>query len=101
MPVLTSFFAALIDILGIALDLYIWVLIVGAVLSWLVAFDVVNTHNRFVRAAGEFCYRLTEPALRPIRRFLPALNGLDISPIVLILGILFVQSFLRHLSSAL
>jgi YggT family protein len=101
MSILFSLFAALVEILGIVLDLYIWVLIVGAVLSWLVAFDVVNTRNRFVSGVGDFCYRLTEPALRPIRRFLPAMGGLDLSPVVLILGILFLMSFLRHLLLAL
>lgn len=53
------------------MDIYVWLLIIGAVLSWLVAFDVVNTRNRFVAMVGEFCYKLTEPALRPIRRFAP------------------------------
>lgn len=101
MPVFTSLFAALIDIIGIVLDLYVWVLIIGAVLSWLVAFDVVNTRNRVVSTIGDLCYRLTEPVLRPIRRFLPVINGIDLSPIVLILGIMFLLSFLRHLAVAL
>ncbi len=97
MSVLTSLFAASVEILGVVLEIYIWVLIIGAVLSWLVAFDVVNTRNRFVRGVGDFCFRITEPALRPIRRFLPAINGMDLSPIVLILAIMFIQSFLRNL----
>lgn len=97
MAIFASLFAALVEILGVVLDLYIWVLIVGAVLSWLVAFDIINTRNRFVSIVGEFCYRITEPALRRIRRFIPAINGIDISPIILILAIMFIQSFLRHL----
>jgi len=97
MSVLYSLFAASVEILGVVLEIYIWVLIIGAVLSWLVAFDVVNTRNGFVRGVGDFCFRLTEPVLRPIRRFLPAINGMDLSPIVLILAIMFIQSFLRNL----
>lgn len=97
MSVLYALFAALRDVLNVALGLYVWVLIVGAVLSWLVAFDVVNVRNRFVRSVGDFCYRATEPALRPIRRFLPILGGIDLSPVVLVLGIMFVQSFLSRL----
>ena len=63
-------------------------------LSWLVAFKVVNTQNRFVYMAGDFLHRVTEPALRPIRRFLPNLGGIDLSPIVLILLLLFAESLL-------
>lgn len=97
MTVFYSLLAALLEIVGFVLGLYIWILITGAVLSWLIAFDVVNTRNRFVQAVSEFCYRLTEPVLRPIRRFVPVLGGIDLSPIVLILAIMFLQSFLRHL----
>jgi YggT family protein len=74
------------------ISLYIWVLIIGAVLSWLVAFNVVNTRNRFVYTVGDVCYRLTEPALRPIRRLLPNLGGVDISPVILILLLWFIRS---------
>jgi YggT family protein len=84
-----------------ALDLYIWVLIISAILSWLVAFNVVNTSNRVVYVIGDVLYRLTEPALRPIRRFIPYLGGIDVSPVVLILGIVFVQMVLRNLLVAL
>jgi YggT family protein len=74
--------------------LYMIVLIVGAVLSWLVAFNVVNTRNRAVYMIGDFCYRVTEPALRPIRRFLPNLGGIDISPIILILLLQLIREYL-------
>jgi YggT family protein len=74
--------------------LYMIVLIVGAVLSWLVAFNVVNTRNRAVFMIGDFCYRVTEPALRPIRRFLPNLGGIDISPIILILLLQLIREYL-------
>ena len=71
--------------------LYIWLLIASVVLTWLIAFNVVNTGNRIVYQIGEFLHRITEPALRPIRNFLPAMGGLDISPVILILGLIFVQ----------
>ena len=73
------------------ITLYIWILIAAAVLSWLVAFNVVNTRNPIVAAIGEFLYRITEPALRPIRNVMPSLGGIDISPVVLILGLLFLE----------
>ena len=72
-------------LLTTVIDLYIWVLIAGAILSWLIAFNVVNTQNRFVYSVGDFLYRVTEPALKPIRRYLPNLGGVDLSPLVLIL----------------
>lgn len=92
-----AFLFALVNVVEIALNLYIWVLIVGAVMSWLVAFGVINMHNRFVQMASDFIYRATEPVLRPIRRILPPMGGLDLSPLVLILIIIFLQSFLRNL----
>ena len=73
---------AILDIVIIILDLYVWLLIASAILSWLIAFNVVNTRNQFVAAVAEFLYRITEPALAPIRRFMPNLGGLDISPII-------------------
>jgi YggT family protein len=76
------------------IQLYIWILIANAVLSWLVAFNVVNPHNNVVRTIGEMLYRLTEPALRPIRQVLPSLGGLDISPVILIILLIFVQRLL-------
>src|SRR3546814_10873571 len=84
----------LIRILLYVLQLYIWVLIISAILRWLVAFNVVNTSNRVVYLVGDVLYRLTEPALRPIRRFIPYLGGIDISPVVLLLGIVFVPMVL-------
>jgi YggT family protein len=71
--------------------LYIYILIGMAVLSWLMAFGVVNPRNQFVRQIGEFLFRITEPALRPIRRMLPNLGGIDISPLVLIIGLIFLE----------
>jgi YggT family protein len=71
--------------------LYIYVLIAAAVLSWLVAFNVVNTRNPIVAQIGDFLYRITEPALRPIRAVLPNLGGIDISPVILIIGLMFLR----------
>lgn len=81
----------LIGFLVLVIDLYIWVVIASAILSWLVAFNVVNTSNRFIYSVGEMLYRLTEPALRPIRSIIPNLGGLDISPVILILFLLFIR----------
>jgi YggT family protein len=82
---------ALLDVILIALQLYIWLLIAQAVLSWLIAFNVVNTRNQFVAMVWDFLYRITEPALGPIRRLLPNLGGIDISPVILILLIIFIE----------
>jgi YggT family protein len=73
------------------IDLYIWLLIASAVLSWLIAFNVVNTRNPLVANIGEFLYRITEPALRPIRNMLPNLGGIDVSPVILIILLLFLK----------
>ena len=87
----------LIEILLVAIRLYVWVLIISAILSWLLAFNVINSRNRFVYSVVDFLWRVTEPALRPIRRFLPNLGGIDISPVILILILMFVQSVLTRL----
>jgi YggT family protein len=76
------------------ITIYIWILIAAAVLSWLIAFNVVNTRNPIVASLGEFLYRITEPALRPIRNMLPNLGGIDISPVILIIGLLFLKQFI-------
>ncbi len=87
---------AVLDVIMVALNLYIWVLIASAVLSWLIAFNVVNTRNQFVSTVWDVLYRVTEPVLRPIRERLPNLGGLDISPIILLLIIYFIQSVITH-----
>ncbi|MEZ5930457.1 MAG: YggT family protein [Alphaproteobacteria bacterium] len=80
------------------LDTLLWLflvaVIVSVILSWLVQFGVINRSNPFVNQVGEFLYKLTEPALRPIRNALPDLGGIDISPIILIVGIEFVRHLL-------
>ncbi len=85
---------ALAVVLYYALDLYKWVIIIVAVLSWLIAFNVINSRNDVVRQIWSGLNALTEPALRPIRRFLPAMNGIDISPIIALLVILFLQQLI-------
>ncbi|MEQ9609739.1 MAG: YggT family protein [Kiloniellaceae bacterium] len=86
----------LIRILSLALSIYVYMVIASAILSWLVHFGVINTRNQFVSMIGEFLWRVTEPALRPIRRFMPNLGGIDISPIILILIIYFIQMVLQN-----
>lgn len=76
------------------LDIYLFFIVIWVILGWLIAFGAVPTYNRFVAAIMDFLYRITEPALRRIRRFLPPIGGLDLSPIVLILGIYFLQILL-------
>ncbi len=76
---------------------YIWVIIIGVILSWLINFQVVNSYNRFVFLVQDLTNRLTEPALRPIRGFLPNLGGIDISPIILILGLWFLEMVIVNL----
>ena len=85
---------ALIQTVVLALDLYWWIIIASAVFSWLYAFNVVNPRNQVVSTIGNMLFRITEPALRPIRRFLPDLGGIDISPIILLLLIFFIRQFL-------
>jgi YggT family protein len=76
------------------IELYIWVIIASVVLSWLIAFNVINTRNSFVAQLQDFLYRVTEPALRPVRSLLPNLGGIDISPIVVILLLVFLRRLL-------
>jgi YggT family protein len=83
---------AVIDVIMVALRLYMWLVIASAVFSWLYAFNVVNPRNQFVGMIGQFLHSVTEPALRPIRRFVPTLGAVDISPVVLLLLILLIQN---------
>ena len=75
-------------------SLYIWILIINAIISWLVAFNILNTGNRFVYTVLEVSYKLTSPALNFIRRYLPNLGSIDISPVILILGLMFLRNFI-------
>jgi YggT family protein len=87
---------AILEIILLILDLYVWLLIASAILSWLIAFNVVNTRNQLVSGVGEFLYRITEPLLAPIRSVMPNLGGLDISPIILILIIYLIQKLIVY-----
>jgi YggT family protein len=87
---------AILEIILLVLDLYVYLLIGSAILSWLVAFNVVNTRNPLVAGIAEFLYRITEPLLAPIRSFMPNFGGLDISPIILILIIYLIQKLILY-----
>ena len=78
------------------IDIYTWIVIASAIMSWLVAFGVVNMRNQFIRLIVDMLYRLTEPMLRPIRRILPNLGGVDISPVVLLVGLAVLREALRY-----
>jgi YggT family protein len=92
-----GFLVPVIRVILALLDIYWWVLIIWAVMSWLVAFGVVNTYNRTVAMVMDVLYRLTEPVLRPIRQLLPNLGGIDISPVIVLLIIWFIEMELVNL----
>jgi YggT family protein len=87
---------AILDVLLVVLNLYIYVIIAAAILSWLVAFNVVNRHNDVVRAIWNFVTVLTEPLLRPIRGMIPNFGGIDISPVILLLLIWFLEDVIER-----
>ncbi len=91
-----EFMRAVLDIVIYALDLYKLVIVAGAVLSWLIAFGVVNIRNDFVRAVWNLFLALTEPFLRPIRNFLPNTGGIDISPIILLLAVMLLERIIIY-----
>jgi YggT family protein len=82
----------LLGFISYLITLYVYIIIAGAVMSWLIAFNVINPYNQFVRSLWQGLNALTEPLLRPIRRYMPDLGGIDISPLVLILICFFIQS---------
>lgn len=85
---------SLYQLVDLILNLYTWVIIAQVILSWLVAFNVINTHNQFINMVGRFLYAVTEPVMRPIRNFLPALGGIDLSPLVVLLGVFLLCNLL-------
>ncbi|WP_340150896.1 YggT family protein [uncultured Sneathiella sp.] len=85
---------SLLLLISTIITIFIWLLIANAILSWLVAFNVINTNNQFVSTVGNFLYRITEPPLRPIRRVVPTMGGLDVSPVILILLLIFLRNLL-------
>ncbi len=86
---------SILILLDSVVSIYIWILIINAILSWLIAFNVLNTSNRFVYSILELTYRLTDPFLNRIRRFLPNLGAFDISPIILLLLIWFIEMCMK------
>lgn len=87
---------AILDVVLLILDFYVWIIIASAIFSWLYAFNVVNSRNQFVSMIGNFLYQMTEPLLRPIRRILPNLGTIDLSPIALIFVIFFLQRVIAY-----
>ena len=79
-------------LLDSVITIYLWIIIINAILSWLVAFNILNTHNRFVFSILDATYKLTDPALNKIRRFIPNFGSIDISPIILILALMFLRN---------
>ena len=88
---------ALLQVSYVALDIFKWMLIISIILGWLIHFGVVNAYQPFVQSVGRFLHAVTEPALRPIRRFIPHVGGMDISPIVLFLVIMFLQRLIINI----
>jgi len=87
---------SLLQVLYYAIDVYIWLLIAMAILSWLVAFDVLNRRNNIVATIGNVLYRVTDPPLRPLRRIIPNFGGIDITPVILILILFFIQRLIAN-----
>lgn len=85
---------AILDVVLLVLRLYTYVIIASAIFSWLYAFNIVNSSNQVIATIGQTLYNLTEPALRPIRRIMPNLGGIDLSPIALLLGIFLIQNII-------
>lgn len=87
---------AVLDIILLILDLYWWIVIAMIIMSWLISFNVINTRNQFVEAVWRILNQLTEPVLRPIRRIMPNISGLDLSPIILFIIIFFIQRIIAY-----
>ena len=85
---------AVINLIERIIDLYVFVLIINAILSWLVAFNILNTQNRFVFAVLDATYKMTDPALNKIRRFIPSFGSIDVSPVILILLLMFLRNII-------
>ena len=87
---------ALLDIILLVLQLYWWIVLVMIIMSWLISFNVINTRNQFVASVWRILNQLTDPVLRPIRRYMPNFGGLDISPIILFLIIFFIERIILY-----
>ncbi len=85
--------SALLELVNTVITIYIWIIIIQVILSWLVAFKVVNTGNRAIYVIGDALFRLTEPVMKPIRKVMPAIGGFDLAPMVVILLLIFIRTF--------
>lgn len=85
-----------LTVIDMALGMYIWMLVISAIISWLAAFNIVNMRNPVVAAVSDFLYRLTEPVLRRVRKFVPLVNGIDLSPVIVIFAIIFLRLLIRN-----
>ncbi|MDG2270107.1 MAG: YggT family protein [Alphaproteobacteria bacterium] len=88
---------ALVNLITTVIQLYIWALLISIILTWLVQFNVINTSNRFVYTVGDFLYKITEPLLGRVRAIIPAIGGIDLSPILVILLLAFVKQLIPEL----
>lgn len=88
---------AIANLISTVIGLYMWAVIISIVLTWLVQFNVINTSNRLVYQIGDFLYRITEPVLRPVRQVVPSIGGIDLSPLIVILILGFLQQFIPGL----
>jgi len=88
---------SVLSLISLVINIYVWILIAGAIMSWLIAFNVINQHNDFVRQVLYFIARVTEPVLAPIRRIIPPMGGLDLSPMILIIALWFIQNLMYEL----
>lgn len=84
----------ILDVIIFLLDFYVYVIIAAVILSWLIAFNVINTRNQIVAMISDFLYRITEPVFRPVRNFLPNLGGIDFSPLVVLLVIYVIRRYI-------
>jgi YggT family protein len=87
---------AVLDVLMLVLDLYWWIVIIAVIFSWLYAFNVINTSNNFVATVWRMIYQLTEPVFQRVRRFVPSIGGLDLSPLIVLFGIFFLQRIIIY-----
>ena len=88
---------AVVNLVDNVVSLYIWILFFAVIASWLINFNVINTSNRFVYTIGDFLFRVTDPVLRRIRSIIPSLGGIDLSPMILILALIFIRNLLPDL----
>ncbi len=86
----------LLEVVIILLNLYWWIVIIAVIMSWLIAFNVVNTRNQIVGMIADFLYRLTEPVFKPIRNLLPNLGGIDFSPLIILLLIYVIERYITE-----